>query len=285
MDIQAIVDDFWAERAKGIYYPPQWFDRLTLDQAYRVQLGLLDKSLAAGARHVGWKVGLTAAAIREQFRVHEPVFGYLLESGRAESGAEIDLADWQGPGFENELCLRLGKDLRGPGVDVAAARAAVNACHPAMELVENRGDFTAQLAIAVADNVQQRSFVVGPRIPLAASADLVAIECTSRLNGAEVARAKGVAVMGNPYESDSLAGQQIGPIRPLAGSGTICDGRLVYPAVSADAWRQRRNPFQRHRHGGFAHRRELTRRRNQPIHDDETTRRHVRRHTDAKRES
>lgn len=56
MDIQAIIEDFWASRARGIHYPPQWFDKLTLDQACRVQLGVLDKSVAAGARHAGWKI-------------------------------------------------------------------------------------------------------------------------------------------------------------------------------------------------------------------------------------
>lgn len=201
MDIQAIVEDFWACRPRGVYYPPQWFDRLTLDQACRVQLGLLDKAIAAGARQVGWKVGLTAAAIREQFRVHEPVFGYLLEEGRLDSGVELDLADWQGTGFENELCLRLGRPLRGPNVDVATARAAVRGCHPAMELVENRGDFSAQLAVAVADNVQQRAFVIGPEVPLEAGTKLAAVRCAVDINGIEVAQATADAVMGDPYAS------------------------------------------------------------------------------------
>lgn len=201
MDIQAIVEDFWASRARGVYYPPQWFDKLTLDEACRVQLGLLDKSIAAGARQVGWKVGLTAAAIREQFRVHEPVFGYLLDEGRLDSGVELDLSTWQGTGFENELCLRLGAPLRGPGVDVAQARAAVRGCHPALELVENRGDFTAQLAVALADNVQQRAFVIGPEKALDAEANLAMVRCTVDINGTEVAQASGDAVMGDPYAS------------------------------------------------------------------------------------
>ncbi|WP_372696563.1 2-keto-4-pentenoate hydratase [Immundisolibacter sp.] len=201
MNIENIVEDFWASRQQGVYYPPQWFDRLTLDQACQVQLGLLDKAVAAGARQVGWKVGLTAAAIREQFRVHEPVFGYLLEEGRLDSGVELDLSDWQGTGFENELCLRLAQPLRGPNVDVAQARAAVSGCHPAMELVENRGDFSAQLAVAVADNVQQRAFVIGPEAPLTADADLAAVRCAVDINGAEVAQATGDAVMGDPYAS------------------------------------------------------------------------------------
>ena len=93
------------------------------------------------------------------------------------------------------------KPLRGPGVDVAVARAAVRGCHPAMELVENRGDFTAQLAVAVADNVQQRAFVVGPEVPLETDTNLAAVRCEVDINGKQVAQATGDAVMGDPYAS------------------------------------------------------------------------------------
>jgi 2-keto-4-pentenoate hydratase len=225
-----------------VYYPPQWFDRLTLDQACRVQLGLLDKSVAAGARHVGWKVGLTAAAIREQFRVHEPVFGYLLEEGRLDSGVELDLSDWQGTGFENELCLRLGRPLRGPNVDVAAARAAVSGCHPALELVENRGDFSAQLAVAVADNVQQRAFVIGPQVPLDATANLAAVRCAVDINGIEVAQATGDAVMGDPYASLAWLANKLAEYgRGLEPGQYVMSGSFTrqFPLTPGDAARTR----------------------------------------------
>jgi 2-keto-4-pentenoate hydratase len=56
---------------------------LSLDDAYRIQLALIARR---GAGRVGWKVGLTAQAIQQQFGVHEPVFGCLLADGRIESG-------------------------------------------------------------------------------------------------------------------------------------------------------------------------------------------------------
>ncbi len=69
------------------------------------------RRLAAGERQIGWKVGLTSKAIQQQFNVHEPVFGCILES--RPSGHVFAPADLISPGFENELCLRLGKDLSG----------------------------------------------------------------------------------------------------------------------------------------------------------------------------
>jgi 2-keto-4-pentenoate hydratase len=51
-----------------------------MDDAYRIQLALIDRRVAAGERHIGWKVGLTAKAIQEQFSFHEPLFACILET-------------------------------------------------------------------------------------------------------------------------------------------------------------------------------------------------------------
>ena len=74
----AAAAEFEAARARGEYFPAAWFDRLSLDDAYRLQLALIDRR---GERRIGWKVGLTSRAIQQQFQVHEPVFGCLLADG------------------------------------------------------------------------------------------------------------------------------------------------------------------------------------------------------------
>jgi 2-keto-4-pentenoate hydratase len=201
-DVEPIVESFWQSRQRGIYFPPEWFDRLSLDEGYRVQLGLLARRLAAGARLVGWKVGLTSRAMQEQFRVPEPLFGYLLDDAPHASGARFAAAALIQPGVENELCLRLGRDLAGPGVDEAAARMAVAAVYPALEIAETRGDFTGQLAVAIADNIQQRYVVLGPETrPLPVDLDLANVQARVAINGAEVATASGAAVLGQPLQS------------------------------------------------------------------------------------
>jgi 2-keto-4-pentenoate hydratase len=201
-EIAPIVESFWASRQRGVYFPPEWFDRLSLEEGYQVQLGLLERRLAAGARLIGWKVGLTSLAMQEQFRVPEPLFGYLLDDAPYASGARFAAAALIQPGVENELCLRLGRDLAGPGVDEAAARAAVAGVYPALEIAETRGDFTGQLAVAIADNIQQRYIVLGPETrPLPADLDLAVVQARVVIDGAEVATASGAAVLGQPLRS------------------------------------------------------------------------------------
>ncbi len=196
-DEQAAIDDFWNARARGEYFPTQWFDRLTLDEAYRIQLGMIARRIAAGERQIGWKVGLTAVPIQQQFGFHEPVFGCILESTR--SGHAFRRDELIRPGFEPELCLRIGRTLRGE-VDVPTVRDAIDAVYPSLEIIETRGDLSAQIAVAMADNAQQKTVVLGDPVALGGLA-LDAVAATVRINGETVATGRGDAVLGNPLNS------------------------------------------------------------------------------------
>jgi 2-keto-4-pentenoate hydratase len=193
-EIAAAAAEFEAARARGEYFPKAWFDRLSLDDAYRIQLALIRRS---GARRVGWKVGLTSRAIQQQFEVHEPVFGCLLADGKLASGHVFRRHALIEPGFENELCIVMGSDLN-PDATAADVAAAV---HPAFEIIETRGDLTRQLALALADNAQQKGFVLGPAVERAALPDLDRVTVALSINGSEVASADGSAVLGHPYNS------------------------------------------------------------------------------------
>lgn len=196
-DEPAAIDSFWTARARGEFFPPEWFDRLTLDEAYRVQLGLIECRVAHGERQIGWKVGLTAPAIQEQFGFHEPVFGCILES-RA-SGCVFRRDDLIRPGFEPELCLRVTEPLSGE-VSMAAARQAVDVVFPALEIIETRGDLSAQIAVAIADNAQQKTIVLGNPVRLGAMG-LDVVTATVQINGQTVASGDGNAVLGDPLNS------------------------------------------------------------------------------------
>ncbi len=83
---------------------------------------------------------------------------------------------------------------------MATVRRAIDAVYPALEIIETRGDFTAQIALAMADNAQQKTVVLGDPVPLGALA-LDAVAATVRINGETVATGRGDAVLGNPLNS------------------------------------------------------------------------------------
>lgn len=232
-DLAAATEEFWQARARGEYFPPVWFNRLSLDEAYAIQLALIDRRVAQGEKHIGWKVGLTAKPIQEQFGFHEPVFGCILES--VASGATLHADALIAPGFESELCLRMGAELSGH-VTMAQARAAVAGVHPSLEIIETRGDLSAQIAVAMADNAQQKTVVLGDAIALGDLA-LDQVACRVEMNDAVVAEGTGAAVLGNPLNSVIwLAGKLKEFGRAIRPGDIIMTGSFVrqFPLAAGD---------------------------------------------------
>jgi 2-keto-4-pentenoate hydratase len=228
----ALIDAFWAARARGEHFPRAYFDKISIDQAYRIQLGVIARRCAAGERQIGWKVGLTAPAIQQQFGFHEPVFGCILET--VPSGHVFAPADMIKPGFENELCMRLSRDLAGP-VTLDQARAAIDVIYPSLEIIETRGPFTEQIALALADNAQQKTVVVGAPVPLPAHPETVA--CRVLINGAIVAEGTGDAVLGNPLNSVTWLAGKLGAYgRSLKAGEIIMTGSFTrqFPIAPGD---------------------------------------------------
>jgi 2-keto-4-pentenoate hydratase len=231
------IEHFWAARQRGVYFPPEWRDRLDFDDAYRIQLALVTRCCTSGVTHAGWKVGLTAKAIQEQFNVHEPVFGCLLSEGRIETGHRFRYDDLIAPGFENEICVVLNRDLVGAKLGIEDVARAVEACHPALEIIETRGDLTRQLSLALADNAQQKFFVIGPPVTLSEALDLSRIGARVSVNGVEVGAGRGDAVLGHPLRSVAWLAGKLAPYgRRLKAGDHIMTGSFTrqFPIARGD---------------------------------------------------
>jgi 2-keto-4-pentenoate hydratase len=225
INLTAAIDDFWVARSRGEFFPQAYFDRLTLDDAYRIQLALIDRRVAAGERQIGWKVGLTAKPIQEQFGFHEPVFGCVLETKPA--GHVFGPAELIAPGFETELCVRLGGGLEGI-VTVHEVRDAVDVIHPSFEIVETRGDFVRQMPLALADNAQQRSVIIGAPVRLTPAMELDKVTARVQLNGQAVAAGNGSAVLGDPLNSIIWLAAKLGRYgRKLCPGDIVMTGSFV----------------------------------------------------------
>lgn len=232
MSTTDLIEAFWQARQQGVYFPPAYFGKLTIDQAYAIQLGLIDRRVAAGERQIGWKVGLTASAIQQQFGFHEPVFGCVLDS--KPSGHVFAPGDLIAPGFENELCMRLRIDLAGT-VSLDQARAAIDAVYPSLEIIETRGPFTEEIALALADNAQQKTVILAAPAPL--PPDLTVIEARVSINGETVATGTGDAVLGNPLNSIVWLSAKLGAHgRALKAGDIVMTGSFTrqFPIVAGD---------------------------------------------------
>jgi len=233
IDLQRAVEDFWAARGRGEYFPAGYFDRLSLDEAYRIQLALIDRRCAAGEKQIGWKVGLTSKAIQQQFGFHEPAFGCILEtrpSGHAFAAGELIR-----PGFETEICVRLGRGLAGE-VSLEEVKAAVAAVYPSFEIIETRGD-PGQIALMLADNAQQHSVILGDPVAPTPTLQLDQVEARVELNGSVVASGVGSAALDHPLNSVAWLTHKLGEYgRRLRAGELVMTGSLVrqFPLAPGD---------------------------------------------------
>ncbi|WP_228982263.1 2-keto-4-pentenoate hydratase [Streptomyces sp. DH12] len=175
---------------------------LSLESAYRVQAAAVGRRIAAGARVVGHKAGVTSKAMQQQMGVDEPDSGVLLDDMVLPTGSAVARSALMRPRVEAEIAFRLGCDLTGPSVGVEEARAAVQEVFLALEVIDTR--FTSwrmTVADSIADNASCARVVTGPMVPLAADMDLAAETLVVSVDGTAVATGEGRAVLGDPLRA------------------------------------------------------------------------------------
>jgi len=244
--VDAAIDAFWTSARNRTAPSSEWMKRLSREEAYRVQLGVLARHVQAGERQAGWKVGLTSKAMQIQQNVHEPVLGFLLASGERPSGTRFRFTDLISPGFENELCLTVGRTLRGPGVTPEQAQAALSAMAPAFEIIEKRSDFAADLNVSLADNAQQRAWVTGGAVPVPTGFDLATVSLELEVNGAVTERALGREVLGTPAASIAWLTNKLAELGLALEAGMkVMSGSFTrqYPIARGDRIEARFDPL------------------------------------------
>lgn len=194
------------------------------------QLGRRAAEMVAGARPVGWKLGLTVASVQRDLGLPGPVVGYLLSATRHESGATCSLAGMAHPAVEAEVAIHLGAPVpAGAGAD--EARGAIAGLGPAIELVDAAPPFEDLYAI-LAENVFHRGFVLGP--PDAGRKSIEGLAATVTRDGSQEASAQAAQAMDDPadvvrYVADFLADHGAG----LEAGQCIIAGSLTRPVEVA----------------------------------------------------
>ncbi|WP_432135084.1 MULTISPECIES: 2-keto-4-pentenoate hydratase [unclassified Streptomyces] len=175
---------------------------LALEAAYRVQAAVIARRVAAGARVVGHKAGVTSKAMQEQMGVGEPDSGVLLDDMVLPTGGVLERSVLMRPRVEAEIAFRLGCDLGGPRVGLEEARAAVKEVFLALEVIDTR--FTGwrmTVADSIADNASCARVVTGHPVPLDTGMDLAAEPLVVSVGGAAVVTGEGRAVLGDPLRA------------------------------------------------------------------------------------
>src|SRR5919205_1535296 len=200
---------------------------LVVEDAYAIQTRVIERRIAAGARMVGRKIGLTAKPMQQMLGVNEPDFGVLLDDMMVEDGDEIPLDGLLQPRIEAELAFVMERDLSGPGVNTATALAAVAGVLPAFEIVDSRvADWRIKLVDTVADNASSGLLVVGARMRPVSDLDLRLIGVVVSRGGTVIDTGAGAAALGNPARCVAWLANKLGGL----GAG-LKAGDLVLPGA------------------------------------------------------
>jgi 2-oxo-hept-3-ene-1,7-dioate hydratase len=184
----------------SLHYPG-----ITLDDANAVQAALVARKQAAGARVIGWKIGLTSRAMQQALAIDTPDSGVILDDMLFPDGATIPPGRFIQPRIEAEIAFVLRAPLSGAQVtrdDVLAATAHVA---PALEILDTRilraDPATGQprrIFDTVADNAANAGIVLGAQRHTVDSFDLRWIGAIVTRDGVVEETGLGAGVLNDP---------------------------------------------------------------------------------------
>jgi 2-oxo-hept-3-ene-1,7-dioate hydratase len=139
------------------------FPAITIEDSYAISSIVAKRKIAAGAKLIGHKVGLTSKAMQRSSQIDEPDYGYLLDHMMIADGAKVAHENFCLPRVEVELAFVLGKALEGPGIGLTDVLRATEYVVPSLEIVDARLQDPRKIFDTVADNGAAAGIVVGGR--------------------------------------------------------------------------------------------------------------------------
>jgi 2-keto-4-pentenoate hydratase len=173
-----------------------------VEEAYAIQLRVMEMKKSAGQIIVGKKIGLTSLAMQAMLGVKEPDYGHILNGMVVMEAQGVPTAELIAPRIEGELAFVLKEDLRGPGVTLTEVLRCSEGVIPSLEVIDSRiADWKIKLPDTVADNASSARIVLGGMISPLHSLDLRTVGMVLEKNGEVIATAAGAAVLGHPAQA------------------------------------------------------------------------------------
>ena len=214
------------------------FPDIEFEDSYRIQELTYEKWLSEGRVVKGHKVGLTSVVMQKQLGVSQPDYGHLLDDCFFLENNRINVNDYISPKVEPEIAFVLKKDLKGPGVNVAEAIAAVDFVLPSLELIDSRiKDWKIGIIDTIADNASGAGVILGSKATRLDGVDLRLVGCTLIKNGQIIATGAGGAVLGSPINSLVWLANTLGRLGSALDAGqVVLPGSVTaaYPVAAGD---------------------------------------------------
>lgn len=230
MQLQQAADRLWqADSTKTLCAPVR--DLLgseDLKAAYAVQQINHQRRLAAGARVVGYKIGLTSKAVQSQLGVDQPDYGVLYHDRQLAANGSIAVTELLQPKVETEVAFVLAKDLPQQDLSMAQLEAAIDHAFVSLEIVGSRiANWNIHITDTIADNASASHFVLGEKAVRLSDFDPINCKMEMRLNGDLVSTGTGGACLGSPLNAALWLARQMAELgEPLRAGHVLLSGAL-----------------------------------------------------------
>ena len=249
-DVRAIADEVFATIGTRHQISPFTSrpDGLSLGDAYHVTALLNRKHEARGEKRLGRKIGFTNRTIWEQYKVYEPIWGYVYDSTvyDLETTASLPLAGFSEPRIEPEIVFGLASPP-APDMDETTLLSCVDWVAHGFEIVQSifpQWQFSA--ADTVAANGVHGALLIGPRHAIGGDVTewqkaIASFEIDLLCNDNVIDHGRSENVLGGPVSAlqhlvGLLARDVINP--PLAAGEIVTTGTLTraMPVKSGETW-------------------------------------------------
>lgn len=212
---------------------------ITIEDAYQIQLRMIQRRLDAGERVVGKKIGVTSKVVMDMLKVNQPDFGHLLSGMVCNEGQAISVGTMIAPKAEAEVAFILSRDLQGPGVTAADVLRATDCVMPCFEIVDSRiQDWKIRIQDTVADNASCGVFTLGGVRKSPHDIDLSLAGMVLEKNGEIISTSAGASVQGSPVNAVAWLANTLGKLGiGLKAGDVILSGSQspLVPVVAGDS--------------------------------------------------
>ncbi|GAB7020747.1 2-keto-4-pentenoate hydratase [Halostagnicola bangensis] len=182
---------------------------ISVDEAYEIQSGVIDRICGDDGRITGHKLGLVSEAKQEQLGIQEPIFGSVTEETVLD-GATIPTDSLISPRLEAEIGLILDEDISAP-VTPTDILTSTRAVVPVVEILESRfqGWTIPSAQDVIADNTSAGRVFVGETLRGVTDVDLAMESVVISVNGELEATGVGADIMGHPARAVAWLGNRL----------------------------------------------------------------------------
>ena len=211
----------------------------TISDAYDIQQRFVTLLQSQHGDAVGYKVGLTSAAMQSFCGIDHPIAGVVLARRVVASGATVRRSDYGRLGLEFEIAVRLKSDLPVTAAPFTAETIAphIGGVCAAIEIVDDRSADYSKLDVLslVADNSWNAGIVLSEFVTK--WPDLAGVLGRATKDAAAIGEGHGRDILGHPFNSVAwLATQLASRGVSLKASQIVMTGsvmKTVFPEADA----------------------------------------------------